>query len=293
MNYFLRCILLVVLGLTAACNAKPPTIAAKCDLEQEITLRLRGELEEAQELLAVAIDAANVEPDCRIEQHLEMARVMDRTGLHQNTRPVVEALAHIQLAAELLDTAGENKRAAVELAFADYYYRAEMREREFARSDEYARRAIKMFAANGDKFGQADAVHRLGLIEFQRGDLDTAEALFIESMRLDIAAGERMFFRGEYERHIGYVAYRRGDVEGAVKHFERSLQARRDAGAIDASLFAAVTLANALIELDRRDEAKPHLEYALEVAHRINSPTGLERVNNSVKKLAVTTSDAE
>ena len=108
----LRCVLLAVLGLTAACNAELPTTAANCDLEQEKTLRLRGDLEEAKELLALEIDARKGRPDCRIDQHLEMARILDRTGLHQNTRPVVEALGHVQRAAELLDSAGEKKRAA-------------------------------------------------------------------------------------------------------------------------------------------------------------------------------------
>jgi len=280
-----------VIAILCLCSAVLSATAASCDLKSARTLRLLGELEEAKELLTAAIDTVDVTPDCRIEQYLEMARVLDRIGLHQNTRPVVEALAHVQLAAELLDNAAEKQRAAVELAFADYYYRAEMREREFERAEVYARRAIKLFAAIGDGYGHADAVHRQGLIEFQRGNLDEAEMHFRESKKLDIAAGERTFFRGEYERHIGFVDYRRGDIERAVRHFERSLQARRDAGAIDASLFAAVSLANALIELDRRGEAKPHLDYALDVAQRIRSPAGLERVEKAMEYFAATATD--
>ena len=263
-----------------------PAAAIDFDLNQVETLRLRGELEMAKQLLAAAIDRADLSPDRRIAQHLEMARILDRIGLHQNTRPVVEALAHIDVAAELLGSASEHNRAAVELAYADYYYRAEMSERVFSKAEEHARLAITLYAEMGDGHGQADAVHRLGLIEFQRRNLDSAEALFEESLYLDIAAGERTYFRGEYERHVGYVVYRRGDIESAVQHFERSLQARRDAGAIDASLFAAVTLASALIELGRRDEAQPILAYALDIAQRIESPVALERVNAAMEKFA-------
>jgi tetratricopeptide (TPR) repeat protein len=269
--------------------ALPTAAAVDCDLDLVKNLRLRGELELANRSLATAIDKADIPSDCRIEQHLEMARILDRVGLHQNTRPVVEALTHIDFAAKLLDSASEYSRAAVELAYADYYYRAEMSGRKFTKAEDRALRAIRLFAEIGDGYGQADAVHRQGLIEFQRHNLDSAEALFRESMHLDIAAGERTFFRGEYERHIGFVVYRRGDIAGAVRHFERSLKARRDAGAIDASLFAAVVLGSALIELGRRDEAKTHLEYALGIARRIESPVGLKRVDAAMEKLAATT----
>ena len=264
--------------------AAAPAVAAEFDLEQVKTLRLHGELETAQLLLAAEIDAANVSPDQRIQQHLEMARILDRIGLHQNTRPVAEALAHIELAAELLDSASEFSKASVELAYAIYYYRAEMRGHEFAKAEEYGRRANMLYAAIGDGHGQADAVHLLGLIKFYRQKLDLAEALFEESLRLDISAGERTFFRGEYERHVGFVAYQRRDIEGAVRHFERSLEARLEAGAIDASMFAAISLASALIELDRPEEAKPHLDYALAIAQRIGSPVGMKRINKAIER---------
>lgn len=258
--------------------------AAAADLDQIKTLRLRGELEVAKRLLDGALERTDLPSDCRIEVHLEMARTLDRIGLHQGTRPVLEALANVDLAAALLDSTNQENRAAVELAYADYYYRAELREREFARAEEHARRAISLYEDSGDGYGQADAVHRLGLIELQRHNLILAEDLFRESLRLDIEAGERTFFRGEYERHVGFVVYQRGDVANSVGYFERSLKARRDAGAIDASLFAAVSLALVLVELGRQDEAKPHIDYALKIAQQIESPVGLGRVEEANRR---------
>jgi len=281
----------IVIALLVLFSMALPVAAADFDLDQIKILRLRGELDLAKRSLAEAIDTAELPSDQLIELHIEMARVLDRIGLHQNTRPVVQALANIDLAAELLDSTNEHGRAAVELAYADYYYRAEMGGGNFAKAEEHARRAILLYLEIGDGYGQADAVHRLGLIEFQRRNLDSAEALFRESLRLDLAAGERTFFRGEYERHIGYVIYRRGDIASAVRHFECSLRARRDSGAIDASLFAAVTLASALIDLDRRDEAKAHLDYAKNIAQRIESPVGLRLVEETSKRYAAPVSD--
>ena len=60
----------------------------------------------------------------------------------------------------------------------------------------------------------------------------------------------------------------------ARPHFALSLEYRKQAGAIDASLFAAVSLGNALIETCEPHLAQPHLLYALEVAQAIPSPFG-------------------
>ena len=147
-------------------------------------------------------------------------------------------------------------------------------------------RALSTYAAIGDEHGQADAIHLQGLIEFHRQNLDAAQTLFDQSMNFDIAAGERTFFRGEYERHVGYIAYQRNDIASAVQHFENSLEARIDAGAIDASLFAAISLASALIKLERLNEAKSHLDYALDIAQQINSPVGINRATAVMKQLS-------
>jgi tetratricopeptide (TPR) repeat protein len=117
------------------------------------------------------------------------------------------------------------------------------------------------------------------LIHLQSGDLETARALFDQSLDLDRSAGERLFFRGEYERHMGLVEMRSGNTRGSIPHFERSLSARRRVGAIDASLFAASILGSALVDVGRAAEAQPYLLYAITVADRLNSPMGRARIN--------------
>jgi hypothetical protein len=86
-----------------------------------------------------------------------------------------------------------------------------MREREFPIAEKHAQLAIDMFHEIGDRHGEAEAVHRLGLIEMQRGNMESAHELFDRSLEVDRAAGERTFFRGEYERHVGFVLMHRGD----------------------------------------------------------------------------------
>lgn len=238
-------------------------------------LRLRGALAEARTLAERELGAAP--PPLEVALRLELARIHDRIGLHHNTRPVAAALEQIEAAAALAASLDVSSRAQVELARAEYYYRAEMLGRAFATALAHANRAAELFRSLGNSHGEAEAVHRLGLISMQRGELAEARGHFDRSLELDRAGGERAFFRGEYERHVAFVLLMGGNTEDAIPYFERSLALRRSAGAVDASLFAAGSLASALVELGRHDEAKPHLLYALMVAEQIDSPMGKAR----------------
>ena len=264
----LVCLLLFVL----------PVAAQASDLLQDaLQLRMKGELKEARSLLEERLRGAPMEASEEISLRLELARIHNRLGLHFNTRPVPEALEHLRAAADLAPRQDDQSRAHIELALAEYYYDAEMAGRQFTAAKAHAERALGMFQRRVDRHAEADAVHRLGLIRMQQGQLDEARDLFDRSLELDQAGSERVFFRGEYERHVGFVHMLKDDTGAAVPHLERSLHARRRAGAVDASLFAAQTLASALVDLGRSAEAKPYLLYALTVAERIGSPVGKAR----------------
>ena len=263
--------------------------------EEELTrireLRLEGALADARALAEQKLAAGDLNSDLEIELHLELARVHDRIGLHQNTRPVPAALRHIEAAVAVTNDPTPLARAKIQLAHADYYYRAEMGDREFPEATTYADRAIDLYRELGDKHGEADAVHRRGLVHFQRGEYGPARELFDESLELDRAAGERAILRGDYERHVGFIYFVEGDIAAAIPYFERSLAFRRQAGAVDASLFAARVLASALVELGRLEEARSHLLYAMMVAQRLDSPMGKARVGLALGQMYESSGD--
>ena len=246
-------------------------------IEEAISLRLQGKLEQAGMLIEQAISDPASTPADRVALHLELARIHDRIGLHHNSRPVAAALKQLEQARALSGGLGAAASAAIELGFADYHYRAEMQARKFTVAEAHARRAIDQFAAIGDGHGHADAVHRLGLIEMQRGELEKARQLFDRSLQLDETAGARLVFRGEYERHVGFVLYLSGEVLASVPYFRRSLDARQKAGAVDTAIFASQSLASVLYELDKPAEALAHAQYAFETAASIGSPVGRSR----------------
>lgn len=271
-----------------------PSLAQEAILLNEIREhRLRGALTEAQTLAEQALQTHAEALADEVAFRLELARIHDRLGLHNNTRPVAAALEQIEVAASRAENADAATQAHISLAFAEYHYRAEMRERVFATATHYAEQAVEQFQQLGDVHGEAEAVHRLGLIELQRRNLDEAHVLFDRSLQLDQAGGERTFFLGEYGRHVGFVYLLKGDYASALPYFEQSLVARRKAGAIDASLFAANTLAGSLIALGRTADAFPHLMYGMMVAEQINSPMGKARIGLNLGRLYEQDGDLE
>lgn len=255
--------------------------------------RLRGELTEARALAERILDSGQQDPTAEIELRLELARILDRVGLHHNTRPVAAALEQIEKAARLADEAGPKARAKIELARASAYYRIEMSNREFPKAMIHANQALNLYRKLGDQHGEADAVHRMGLIHLQRRELEQARQLFDRSLDLDRAAGHRLLFRGDYERHVGFVYYLQGDLEASLPYFERSLAFRREGGAIDQSLFAANMLASTLVKLEHIEEARPPLLYAMMVAEKMGSWQGKARSSLVLGQLYVHEKDPE
>ncbi len=264
-------VLLLFLSFATA-NAQSAVDAAIIDL------RLEGRLLEAE----AAVKKAMAEPDLSnadaTHLHLELATIYDRMALHDGTRPSGRAKEELDRAVELHDPADQALAAVVFYGLARYEYRAELGERLFPQAESLANRSLDLYQEIGDIRAQADVVHLLGLIEMQRRNLDTAGELFERSLMLDQTSGERVLFRGEYERHMGFVVYLRGDVEASLPYFWRSVEARAAAGADDPLVFAKITLASTLEMLDRDLEARSIAEDALLSARRLGSKAAEERI---------------
>ncbi len=268
----LQVLLPLVASLALICPATAAGETADA-LDAARKLRLEGELTAAIEAAEHGLERPGLEPEARVALHLELARIHDRVGLHQNSRPVAAALRHIEAAQAVVEEPAAAVRAAITLARADYHYRAG----ELPAATPLAEDAIRWFRQAGDAHGEADAVHKLGLIHLQRGEHARARELFDRSLELDREGGERLLFCGDYQRHVGLIHLRAGETAAAIPYFERSLACRRQAGAADASLFAAVILASALVDKDRAAQARPHLLYAMMLAEKLGSPSGKAR----------------
>ncbi len=281
-------ILFLTASLSAGSVACADHLAARNQIEQQY---LQGHLDAAELQATAALDCESVDPSDRFHLELQLAKITDRRGLHQNTRPVTAAEAWLRRAEETAASLGNKEKAAIALAWAEYFYRAEIADRQFVEAEKYASKAASMFRDLGDAHGEADAVHRMGLIRFQQrakggeAALAEAHALFDHSLALDQEGGARDIFCGDYHRHVGFIDYVREDYAAALPHFQESLSCRRAAGAIDQVAFALQTLASAFV---RAGDAKAAIPYLLEgqmIAEAIGSPVAKAR-------LAMTAGDA-
>ena len=276
-------ILLISLALAAngaaECRVTPQIIA---DLRDE---RITGSLEVAESEARRILRCPDLEGDEHLALRLELAKTLDRVGLHTDTRPVAEALEILRRAETEADPEDPSAQAKIALALAEYFYRAEMGDRQFPTATTYARKAEALFREQGDPVGETEAVHRLGLIELQRGNSLHARELFDRSLELSKHGPRRPIFLSDYHRHVGFVDLQSGDHVSAIEHFEKSLAYRNEAGSRDYGLFARSMLGSALIDGGRPAEARPYLEQAIEIAREIPSPVGGLRATYNLGKM--------
>jgi tetratricopeptide (TPR) repeat protein len=279
------------IGFASSIPSAPRPVSSLDIHPDPVELRLAGKFDQAIEVVEQSLKKLELSADQEVLLRLELARIHDRVSLHWNTRPSSAALRELERAQELAEVVNNGTRAALEAQWAAYYYRAETAKLDFVQAVSHARRAQELYAGIGDKHGEADVVHLMGLFHFQKRELKSAQELFDKSLELDKAGGAREFFLGEYHRHVGYLDYFAGNIEDAVPHFEKSVAYRKHVGAIDPEMFAAWTLGAVLIEAGRLDEAEKHLGDALVIAERLNSPVGISRVTIAVGQLHEARSD--
>lgn len=238
-----------------------------------------GRLEQARSVFESLLACKNVETDRKIEYHLRLAVVEDRVSLHWNTRPSKKALEHLNAAMALAAEASPNGRMDLLLGRARYHYRSEMSSRNFTETMRLSKMAIEQAQASGAIQTEVDAVHLLGLVSFFEGNYNEARRLFDLSLAIEERAPEkRPFLLADYYRHTAFVDQREGEMEAAIQNLTRSFEIRKDNGLTDAAMFAAVSLVNALIRSARLQEAEAYLDYAWNIAEKINSPVGRLRV---------------
>src|SRR5262249_48484713 len=129
-------------------------------------------------------------------------------------------------------------------------------------------------------------------LAFFGGDLDGARELYKESIEYFRSLGDK---RGEAlaNENVGLMALTAGDIPEAVTWLTAAVELAR-AGGDDREIGAATrSLAAALIELDRADEAKPLLEEGLRLAHERAEPHRIAVSLETFAGLAATRGDAE
>ncbi|HEY7235784.1 MAG TPA: HD domain-containing phosphohydrolase [Gemmatimonadaceae bacterium] len=122
--------------------------------------------------------------------------------------------------------------------------------------------ALAVAEAHGDSAAIANAKNIIAISHWQRGQLDEAEALYLEAGRVAQIAGDARLV-AMVEQNLGVIASMRGDVPLALRHYRVSLAGYRALG-LDtyvANLLNDIGLAYA--DLARWDDAESTYQEAL------------------------------
>jgi putative nucleotidyltransferase with HDIG domain len=121
--------------------------------------------------------------------------------------------------------------------------------------------------ARGDTAGVAHAVNQMATANLQRGDLESAEALYHKAQALAETAGD-VPLEAMVAQNLGIVAGLRGNLDAALGHYQQSLATYR---ALDLSEYVGLVLNNMAMvyaSLQRWPEAERAYGEAFEHATR-------------------------
>jgi tetratricopeptide (TPR) repeat protein len=170
-------------------------------------------------------------------------------------------------------------------------YRDAFDTRDWAKAKEQVEKAQALWQAAGRRDRLGDVHNYLGLIEFQQGRLDAAEAEFRTALDLARGAGDDNV-ASSVERHIGFVHERRGAHAAALDMYERSLSGRERLGATVTVPFAQIAVADLLLAWGReRERAAGLFRKAAGLAHLSRSPRAEYTARRRLARLAVAAKD--
>jgi DNA-binding SARP family transcriptional activator/tetratricopeptide (TPR) repeat protein len=133
---------------------------------------------------------------------------------------------------------------------------------EYARSVEHHGHAVELYRALGDKDAEAGVLNNLSLVHRRSGDLVAARDTLLRCLEMLRPSAADSVSTGLY--NLGQLAVELGEIDGAVEHFAQAL-------ALAPNADSHTYLGMALRLQGRLDEARAHLERALEIG---NVPAG-------------------
>ena len=137
------------------------------------------------------------------------------------------------------------------------------RRSELAEAMACGQRAYAVAMAAGETLLGAEAANAIGLVHLEAGDREEARRQLSVALELGAESGE---LRGRIEQNLGVMANIQGDLEAALAHYGRSLEAFRRADDRRGCAIAYHNLGMASADRERWDEAERYYRESLAIA---------------------------
>ena len=154
------------------------------------------------------------------EALMEEARVAAASGHRELARRRFESALYLLRSPSQAGDAGTILRNIGNLYFEDG---------DFAAGEDCLTAAMAIADAGGDRSALARCKNALAIGYWLRGRLDDAEQLYAEAGREALAVGDVKLV-AMVEQNLGTIANMRGDLAGALSHYETSLDGYRELG---------------------------------------------------------------
>jgi putative nucleotidyltransferase with HDIG domain len=136
---------------------------------------------------------------------------------------------------------------------------------DLTRARELCERSYHVSLGIANEFLAAEALNVLGIVEMHAGHMTVARQTFEKALTLGAVHGD---LSARVERNLGVVASIEGDVDEALDHYNRSLEASRAANDEHGCGIAYVNLGIACRQLGRFDEADEYFSLCFDIAER-------------------------
>lgn len=161
----------------------------------------------------------DVEPLASARDLIRGARAHELGG---RLSDAAEEFARAIRAAEATDDRGALSEALRRLAVVCF------RRQEMDAGRAYCDRSFAVAQEAGDEILAAEALNTLGASDLEAGAVDSARALFERATR--VGGFRSPALRARIEQNLGIIANIQGDLDRAIMHYHRALEAFRDVG---------------------------------------------------------------
>lgn len=228
----------------------------------------QGHLQEALDLLQPAITQPPADQTDHLSLLLAYGDLLTLAIFYLSGDPDAPR-AQFEQARDLAVAQGdETARAAAldGLGLTHYYQQLPLPDRDFGAALALFEQALALAENGNDDLVLSNVHFHLGLVAQMSGDNETARPHFEKTATL---AAEHPIERSEAVRHLGFLAYMQDDFETAEKHLAESLRLREEADYQMGLAFAHLSLGDAILQLERVDEAMQHFETAIDFGQKL------------------------
>ncbi len=223
-----------------------------------------------------AIPSPGTAPATRLESVLQEGQLLERRGQRDDARALYEL--------SLRDGTVDNPAEAAQLL--RLIARAFLQDRDFAAAIDCANVALAVSEQIADEAGRGRAINTLAAIEWNRGNHESAQELYLEARTHALNVGEARL-ASMTASNLGIIATVRGDDVEALRFYESGLADARGAGLVDEAMNALVNVGLLHTHMRRFEEADNAFAQAKEISTVVGDLSRLIAIELHVARLRI------